>query len=131
MEKKLIVTHHSPDLDAIGSVWLLHRFDFQHYADAQTAFVDPGSTLNPSEAERLGFQMHQVIHVDTGLGEFDHHQPERGHDHICATSLVFDYAARLHPELKNDQALNFLVEYITETDHFEELYWPDSSSPSL
>jgi len=125
----LIVTHHAPDLDAIGSAWLLKRFDAQHYADSQNAFVDPGSTINPSEAERLGFQMHQVTHVDTGLGEFDHHQPDRGREHICATSLALDYAIRLHPELKQDEALQYMVEYVTAIDHFEEIYWTDPSSP--
>ncbi len=129
MEKRLIVTHHAPDLDAIGSLWILKRFDAQHYADSQEFFVDPGQQINPSEAERLGFQMHQVTHVDTGLGEFDHHQPERGHEHICATSLVYDYACRLHPELKKDEALKFVVDYVTQIDHFEEIYWPDADSP--
>ena len=88
MNKRLIVTHHAPDCDAIGSTWMLKRFDAQHYATAQSAFVDPGATINPSEAERLGFQMHNVTHVDTGLGEFDHHQPDRGLQRICATSLT-------------------------------------------
>ncbi len=129
MEKRLIVTHHSPDLDAIGSVWVLKQFDNQHYADSQEAFVDPGTTINPSEAERLGFQMHQVTHVDTGLGQFDHHQPERGREHICATSLTYDYACRLHPELKQDEALKYIVEFVTQIDHFEEIYWTEPASP--
>lgn len=128
MEKRLIVTHHAPDLDAIGSTWLLKKFDAQHYGEAVSAFVDPGSTIDPEVAERLGFQMHQVTHVDTGLGEFDHHQPERGHDHSCATSLVFDYAVRLHPELARDEALKCIVSYVTEIDHFEEIYWPDAAA---
>ncbi|CAN5308056.1 hypothetical protein BH10PAT2_BH10PAT2_3540 [soil metagenome] len=129
MEKRLIVTHHAPDLDAIGSVWMLKRFDFQHYADSQESFVDPGTQIDPSEAERLGFQMHQVTHVDTGLGQFDHHQTERGHERVCATSLVFDYVCRLHPEYKNNEALLYIVEFATQIDHFEEIYWPDASSP--
>lgn len=128
MLKMLIVTHHAPDVDAVGSAWLLKRFDAQHYADAQFAFVDPGTQIDPSEAERLGFQMHQVTHVDTGLGEFDHHQPERGHEHICASSLVYDYICRIHPELFNDQALKQVVTFITEIDHFEEIYWPEAAS---
>ncbi len=129
MVKHLIVTHHAPDADAIGAVWLLKRFDGQHYADAQVAFVDPGTTIDPSEAERLGFQIHQVTHVDTGQGEFDHHQPERGHQQICATSLVFDHICQIHPEEKNNQALKYLVEFVTDVDHFGEVHWPDASSP--
>lgn len=129
MQKMLIVTHHAPDLDAIGSTWLLKRFDSQHYADSQVAFVDPGNQINPSEAERIGFQMHQITHVDTGLGEFDHHQPERGHQHICATSLVYDHICQLHPEEKDNKALKYLVEFVTDVDHFGEIYWPDAESP--
>jgi hypothetical protein len=129
MLKFLIVTHRSPDLDAVGAVWMLKRFDHQHYADAHVAFVDSGSLINPNEAERLGFQMHQVTHVDTGKGEFDHHQPERGHLKVCATSLAYDYACRLHPEFKKDEALSQMVEFITQIDHFEEIFWPEADSP--
>jgi hypothetical protein len=127
--KRLIVTHHAPDLDAIGAVWLLKRFDNQNYADAQEAFVDSGSQVNPSEAERLGFQMHQVTTVDTGLGEFDHHQPDRGHMQICATSLVYDYICRVHPEEKENEALKYLVDFVTDVDHFGEIHWPEANSP--
>ena len=125
----LIVTHHDPDLDAIGAVWLLKRFDAQHYADARVAFVDPGRTIDPTEAEELGYQMHEVTHVDTGLGKFDHHQPERGHEQICATSLVYDYICHIHPEAKNDEALRYFAQYVTEIDHFGEINWPDANSP--
>lgn len=129
MVKQLIVTHHAPDCDAIGAVWLLKRFDGQHYADAQVAFVDPGTTIDPSEAERLGFQIHQTIHVDTGQGEFDHHQPARGHENVCATSLVFDHICKVHPEEKNNKALKYLVEFVTDIDHFGEVHWPEANSP--
>src|SRR5258708_14403189 len=116
MVKQLLVTHHAPDLDAIGAVWLFKRFDTQHFADSQVAFVDPGSQIDPGEAERLGFQMHEVTHVDTGLGEFDHHQPERGHEQICATSLVFNHICQLHPEEKDNQALKYLSDFVTDVD---------------
>lgn len=129
MTKRLIVTHHAPDCDAIGSTWMLKRFDAQHYATAQVAFVDPGTTIDPSEAERLGFQMHEVTHVDTGLGEFDHHQADRGLQRICATSLVYDYVCRMHPELKSDAALQELVKYVTDDDHFGEVDWPEPEHP--
>ncbi len=128
MTKRLIVTHHAPDCDAIGAVWMLKRFDAQHYATSQVAFVDPGSQINPSEAERLGFQMHEVTHVDTGLGEFDHHQPERGPLRICATSLVHDYICKVHPELKDDSALQEVVAFVTDDDHFGQVYWPEPAS---
>jgi hypothetical protein len=126
--KKLIVTHHAPDCDAIGAVWVLKRFDAQHYATAQVAFVDPGTEIHPSVAEELGFQMHEVIHVDTGMGEFDHHQPERGMLRICATSLVYDHVCKIHPELKNDTSLKAVVEFVTDDDHFGEVNWPEPDS---
>lgn len=126
--KNLIVTHHAPDCDAVGAVWLLKRFDAQRFATAQVTFVDPGNQINPSEAERLGFQMHEVTHVDTGLGEFDHHQPDRGQLRICASSLVYDHVCKIHPELKDDTALQAMVEFITDTDHFGEVHWPEPSS---
>jgi hypothetical protein len=129
MKTQLIVTHHSPDLDAIGAVWMLKRFDGQHYADAKVAFVDPGNQIQPTEAECLGFQMHEVVHVDTGLGEFDHHQAERGHQKICATSLVYDHICQLHPEEKNNAALKALVDFAIDIDHFGEIHWPEANSP--
>lgn len=128
--RKLIVTHHAPDLDAIGSVWVLKRFDAQHYASARVTFVNPGQQLSTDEAAELGYSDPKLItHVDTGLGEFDHHQPERGNQFICATSLVFDHACRIHPELVEDAALQQIVEFITEIDHFGEIYWPEPSHP--
>ena len=60
-ERKLIVTHHAPDLDAISSVWLLKRFDTQRYGTAKVAFVDPGKTISLEEAEQnYNCQLHQI-----------------------------------------------------------------------
>jgi hypothetical protein len=129
MSRRLIVTHHAPDLDACASVWLLKRFDSQHYADAKIVFVNPGDQISLEEAEAHGCQLHEVTHVDTGGGEFDHHQTERGREYISATSLVYDHAVKVHPELKNDQALLELVQYTTEVDHFGEVHWPDADHP--
>jgi len=127
MSRKLLVTHHAPDLDAVASVWVLKRFDSQHYSDAQISFVNPGSKITLEEAEELGHQLHEVTHVDTGLGEFDHHQPENASDQICATSLVHKHCIKIHPELADDQALQLLVDFVTEVDHFKEIYWPEAN----
>ena len=128
MQRRLLVTHHAPDLDAIGSVWMLKRFDTQHYGTAKVAFVDPGSTISLEEAEKLGSQIHEVTHVDTGLGEFDHHQPERGQQFISATSLTYDHVCSIHPELEDNKALAEMAHFITEIDHFKEIYWPESDN---
>lgn len=127
--RRLLVTHHAPDLDAISAVWLLKRFVAQDFADAKVGFVNPGETIALEEAEHYGAQLHEVVHVDTGFGEFDHHQPERAMQRVCATSLVYDYACKIHPDLKDDEALALLVEHVNQVDHFEEIYWPDSSAP--
>ena len=126
--RKLLVTHHAPDLDAIGSVWILKRFDTQHFGNAKIAFVNPGSTIDDVEVEQLGIDHNDVVHVDTGLGEFDHHQPERASTTICASSLVREHAIHVHPDLEDDQALDIIVKFITEIDHFGEIYWPDAGS---
>lgn len=125
--KKLLVTHHAPDLDAIGSVWLFKRFSPEAFADAKVTFVNPGDELSPAAAEHLGFDLADVIHVDTGQGEFDHHQPDRAMEQVCASSLVFDTLKESYPHLENDPALRTLVEYITEVDHFGEIHWPEAA----
>lgn len=124
--RKLLVTHHSPDLDAVGAVWLLKRFVSQEFATAKVAFVDPGETISANEAHQLGIELHEVTHVDTGLGEFDHHQEDRGKEFLSATLLTFQYACQVHPELKNDHALEKLTQFVTEIDHFQEVHWPES-----
>lgn len=126
--RRLIVTHHAPDLDAIGAVWMLKRFDPENYADARVAFVNPGSRLSLDAAQRYGVGLHEVTHVDTGLGRFDHHQPERGHLHLSATSLTHEYICSLDPNYGEDVPLQQLVDFITEIDHFGEVHWPEASN---
>ncbi|MBU1033937.1 hypothetical protein KKI22_03265 [Patescibacteria group bacterium] len=125
--RKLIVTHHAPDLDAIASVWLLKRFDGQRYATAKVAFVNPGDTISLEEAEKeFNCQLHEITHVDTGLGEFDHHQAEKAGLEICAATLVFDYLKQVRPEIANDLALIEIIKVIVDVDHFGEIYWPEA-----
>jgi len=126
-QRNLIVTHHAPDLDAITSVWLLKKWAGQDYADAQVAFVNPGATISDLELEALGFTPAKITHVDTGLGEFDHHQAEKVGLEYCASSLVHDYLCQLHPELKNDLALQEIVKFVLQIDHFREIDWPNPS----
>lgn len=125
--RKLIVTHHTPDLDAVGAVWMLKRFVGQEFASAKTSFVNPGETISANAAHQLGVELHEVTHVDTGLGEFDHHQEDRGKEFLSATLLTHQYACQVHPDLKKDQALEKLVQFVTEIDHFQEVHWPEAS----
>ncbi len=125
--RKLIVTHHAPDLDAITSVWLLKRFDSQRYANAKIAFVNPGDTISLEEAEKeFNCQLHEITHVDTGLGEFDHHQMERASREICAATLVFDYLKQVRPEIADDLALIEIIKIVLDVDHFGEIDWPEA-----
>lgn len=123
--RPLIVTHHAPDLDAVTSVWILKRFVAQRFADAFVAFVNPGERITDAAREHYGSSPDQTVHVDTGLGRFDHHQPERAIKHICAASLVYEHACEVHPDLKTDRALREIVTFATQIDHFGEIEWPE------
>lgn len=115
---KKIVTHINPDLDALTSVWLLKRFDLE-FADADVDYVPAGQTYQG----QLVDSDPNIIHVDTGLGQFDHHQTSS--PTICSASQVLKY---LRPKLKNqnvDQALSRLIKVVCQIDHFEECYWPE------
>lgn len=127
-KRNTIVTHHAPDLDAVGAVWMLKRFDPQNYADARIAFVNPGKRLSLDEANKLGIELHEATHVDTGLGRFDHHQPDRGLLKISATSLTYEYVCSINPSLAENGSLQDLASFITDIDHFGEIHWPESDN---
>jgi len=124
----LIVTHRAPDLDAITSVWLLQRFDAQNMGATKLAFVNPGETISAHMAEQLGSLPHEVVHVDTGLGEFDHHQEDRGKQYLSAAKLVYEHLSKQRPELQQDKALASLVGYVTDIDQFAQIDWPESKT---
>lgn len=124
---KVIVTHQSPDLDAIASVWLLQRFLAPQWEEAQIVFLPSGEKLPAAAMADLNLKPENLIHVDTGLGEFDHHQPDRAKQRVCAASLVFDHICRLQTDKKNNQALRYLVNYFLQIDLFENCYWPQAA----
>ena len=78
---KIIVTHINPDQDAISSVWLVKRF-FPGWDKAEVKFVPAGKTLNSNSPDNDP----EIIHVDTGLGKFDHHTT--GDKTVCAAVKV-------------------------------------------
>lgn len=124
---KLLVTHHAPDIDAITSLWIFKRFYAQEFANAKLAFVNAGETIHPSVAHDFGITSEDdIVHVDTGLGEFDHHQKERGMLRVCASSLVFDYVCLIYPNQKENRALQAIVEFANVDDHFESYFWPEA-----
>lgn len=131
---KKIVTHKSSDLDAISSVWLIRRY-LPGWEDAEVHFVPAGEKLpgvyaHENEAIEIvdGFE---TIHVDTGMGVLDHHQT--ADNNVCAASLTFDYVLRneqtqLHKRDHLREAVRRTVEIVINDDHFQEVYYPDSTN---
>lgn len=68
-----------------------------------------------------------IITVDTGGGEFDHH--ETGDKNKCASSLVLDYLVA-HGFVSDLYAtpLRRITDIVLEVDHFREIFWekPDN-----
>lgn len=123
---KIIVTHKSPDLDAITSVWLIIRF-LNGWENATIEFVAAGSKLSGNyKSEGSAIEIvdeHEVIHVDTGLGRLDHH--DTSDDKISAASKTLDFILErrknepLHETKK--EALKRMVKVVVLDDHFKEV----------
>jgi len=122
------VTHINPDLDAVASVWILKRFDKQHFGKAELKFVSAGDRISPVEMRDKGLEADDVVHVDTGLGEFDHHSEKLANKRICAASLVRDHMVKVHSELAEDVALLRMVDHVVEIDHFGEIFCPEPNA---
>jgi len=119
---KTIVTHFSPDLDAIAAIWLIKRF-WPGWDRAELRFVPAGETL---EGETVDSKS-EVIHVDTGLGLFDHHQLD---EDSCAAKKVLSSIPGINRSkyIKKDEALERLVEVVNDLDHFREVYYPNPAA---
>jgi len=118
---KTIVAHLSPDLDAITSCWLVKRF-MPDWKNAQIKFVPAGTTLDNKSPD----ENPEIIHVDTGGGRFDHHQTN---NHTSATKLVFEFL--LNNKLirsRDEKALQRIIDFVTDIDHFSEVYFPEADS---
>jgi len=136
---KIIVTHSSPDLDAIASVWLVRKF-LPGWENAIVKFVaageriDKGKWKNSDESaliERI--EDNDVIHVDTGLGPLDHHQILS--DKVSAASLAWNFIKTKNKELKaagsekiknRTEAVSRMVQVIVDFDHFKEIFQKDT-----
>lgn len=116
---KTIVTHMNPDLDAICGVWLFKKFD-NSFKDAELEFVPAGETYNNQKVD----SDESVVHIDTGLGRFDHHQLEGS---TCASELVFNYLKSKYRDLEKDKALLQLIKVVCQIDHFQEALWPEAT----
>lgn len=88
MNKK-IITHVSPDWDAIGSVWLLKRYG--GLADADVLFVNTGAP-DPAVLEAATAVVDTGRVFDPATLRFDHHQLEgTAANETCATTLVAEH----------------------------------------
>jgi hypothetical protein len=134
---KIVVTHTSPDLDAITSVWLIHRF-LAGWDEAQVEFVPAGERKNPIAAEELAAMVDpieqvgddEIIHVDTGLGPLDHHQTQD--DAVCGASRTWDYVQTFitggEKWEEKKEAISRMVKIVVAIDHFKEVFWPDAAA---
>jgi len=136
---KIIVTHASPDWDAITSVWLLKRF-LEGWENAEVQFVPAGERINKLKPGTI-IDMHddkEIIHVDTGLGPLDHHQTSNRD--VCAASLTWEYVRNIDTErFKTDggmtdkwvakaEAISRMVRVVVDLDHVREVFWPDAAA---
>lgn len=132
---KIVVTHSSPDMDAITSVWLIKKF-LPGWESSVVKFVpageriDSGKWKNETETSPIEhIEGDEVIHVDTGLGPLDHHQTSS--DKVCGASLTWNYVKAKNSELRSAssekiqdkiKAISRMVKVITEIDHFKEVF---------
>lgn len=132
-----IITHKSSDLDAITSVWLLKRF-YPNWDGAEVDFVNAGEGVQGHVASDAGgFEKAieviddvEVLHVDTGMGALDHHQT--ADNNTCGASLTYQFIldnpeSGIHSHEIKKEAIERIVELVVDDDHFQEVYYPDSS----
>ncbi len=114
---KTIVAHIGPDLDAITAIWLVKMF-LPEWVEAGLAFVPAGKTLDGKAPD----ENPEILHVDTGMGKFDHHQSNTD---TCAAKLIYDEIVR---QKGDNPALARLVDVVNDIDHFREVYFPEPTA---
>ncbi len=133
---KIVVTHASPDLDAITSVWLIKRF-LPGWNEAQVEFVPAGERSPRSKSKNEVVEVlddhTEMIHVDTGLGPLDHHETDD--KTVCGASRTWDYIKIQNSEFKIQnpsdriltkiEAIERMVKVVIDIDHFQEVFWVD------
>ncbi len=104
-----IVTHPTPDIDALLSVYLLRRYGTDRFAGVDTCevrFMSPAAVETAGGADRLEGEGHLL--VDLGGGRFDNHPTadQAGDLRAAAAELVAEHlGVRRSPEL--DKLLSF------------------------
>lgn len=125
-----IVTHNTPDLDAITAVWLIKRF-LPNWQDARVAFVPAGKTLDNQTPDSDP----HILHVDTGFGMLDHHQSD---EYTAAAKKTYEYIrSKINSGKKkssqkdkgwSNEALERICDVVTFYDHFGEAKFADSTA---
>ncbi len=118
---KIIVSHISPDIDSITSIWLIKKF-LPGWAKAELKFVNAGKTLDNKPPD----ENPNIIHVDTGLGQFDHHQTS---EFTCAAKKVFEFLLKnKHIQTNEAKPLKKMIDEVNNFDHFGEVNFPQPDS---
>ncbi len=117
---KKIITHLSPDLDALTGCWLIKKY-LPGWAKAQIVFTSPPpnqTTVTPVDQN--------CLYVDIGNGQFDHHQTN---DYTSASRLIFNY---LHQKkfipAKIAKPLDRFIDQVTFIDQFQECLLPNPTA---
>jgi hypothetical protein len=129
---KIIVTHASPDLDAITSVWLVKKF-LVGWEHAKVEFVPAGSRLPQAKRTDVTIETvgtDEIIHVDTGLGPLDHHQTSN--NNVCGASLTWEYVRAQVTGgdrwKEKEIAISRMVKIVVDIDHFKEVFWENAAA---
>jgi len=118
---KTVVTHQSVDTDAVTAVWLIVRF-LPGWKNASLKFVPSRETLDNQPVDNDP----EVIHVDTGLGKFDHHQETT---FTCAAEKVYRWLKKeRHLPKKLITPLERIINYVTLVDHFKNVDYPEPTN---
>lgn len=109
----------SVDLDAVSSAWLIRRF-LPGWENAELKFVPAGSTLDNKPPD----ENPEIIHVDTGMGKFDHHQlADRNY---CAANLVLKFLVEdKHVKKSDREALSRITDFVLMDDNFHDVFLPN------
>jgi len=133
---KIVVTHMSPDWDAITSVWLIKKY-LSGWQEAEVKFVPAGQRLGNKDGlkiedpvEKIGDD--EVIQVDTGLGPLDHHQTQD--TNVSGASRTWEYVlsqfAQANDKMtaEHKEAVSRIVKIVVAIDHFKEVFWHDAAA---
>jgi len=135
---KIVVTHLSPDMDAIGSVWVIKKF-LPGWSDAKVEFVPAGLRLervknHPEFVKEPVLKVgdDEIMHVDTGHGPLDHHQTSSME--TCGAKRSWEFVlSELEKtgqqlRIEHQEAVSRIVEQIVAMDHFQEVHRVDASA---